>query len=417
MSGSCIQCRISNTETPCPHVGDINPKERDTLNNLLAETIGPRYELVSRLGAGAFGDVFKALDTSLDRDVAIKRVRLDTFTDPANRDEVRNRFIREAKLAAKLNHPNIVTIYDIVDATTAHFIIMEFVDGPTLQHEIKRKKRLTLDETTQILTQAADALDHAHQHTIVHRDVTPANIMLESSRWVKMADFGTARSETSSNITTTGIILGTPNYMSPEQARGETTIDRRSDLFSLGCILYECLSGKKPFRAESQIATLMRIVNEEHPKLDHEALGLHGDISGLMSKALSKDPNKRFSSATELVQALKELPKQEVRSEAEKDADIIELQEEHVEPKTVKTKAVKVEVKGKKAEVKQAGAESKGEEKKAKAEPKVEKAQAKPAKVETKAEKTEAKPAKVEPKVEKDQAKPAKMETGLVHAG
>ncbi len=437
MSGNCIQCRIANIDNPCPHVGEINPEERATLNKLLSETLGTRYELVSRLGAGAFGDVFKALDTSLDRDVAIKRVRLDTFTDPANREEVKNRFIREAKLAARLNHPNIVTIYDIANASSAHFIIMEFVDGPTLQHEIKRKKRLALDETIEILSQAASALDHAHQRTIVHRDVTPANIMLESSRWVKVADFGTARSETSSNITTTGIILGTPNYMSPEQARGETTIDRRTDLFSLGCILYECLSGIKPFLAESQIATLMRIVNEGPPKLDHEALGLHHDINDLMSKALAKDPNKRFASATELVQALKALPKQEVRAQVETDTDMIELQEEHIESKTVRTKVEKVAAKPEKVEAKQAKVEPKDEEKAAKAEPKAEttqpkaakadpkvekveakteKAEAKPAKVESKVEKAEAEPAKVESKVEKAEAEPAKVEPKVEEA-
>ena len=239
--------------------------------------------------------------------MAIKRIRLDRITDPENRDEARQRFLREARVSARLNHPNIVTIHDIVDKPDMSFIVMEFVDGRTLEDELNRKKRLSVEETVEILLQAAAGLDYAHDNTIVHRDVKPANIMLERSGRVMMADFGLAKSETSSNITSAGLILGTPNYMSPEQARGEADVGTRTDVFSLGAIVYECLSGERPFRAKNTVATLLRIVKDDTPRLECEKLGLHPGIGVVLRRAMAKVPSERFATAGEFMRALESI--------------------------------------------------------------------------------------------------------------
>jgi serine/threonine protein kinase len=273
----------------------------------LPDVVAARYEIVSTLGTGSFSEVYRANDTMLDRAVAIKRIRLNDLADRTERDEVRARFVREAKLAAKLKHANVVTIYDFVDTSTMSFIIMELVEGSTL-HELRKKNtRFSLEETIDILTQVADAVDYAHRLGVIHRDIKPANILIESSGCVKVTDFGIAKSCASSNITTTGTILGTPNYMSPEQARGDLDLDGRSDVFSLGCVLYECLSGEKPFRSDSAVGTLMQVVNGNIPTLDPRSLGVHVDIQKVLNRALAANPSRRYGSGEEMIQALKSL--------------------------------------------------------------------------------------------------------------
>jgi serine/threonine protein kinase/tetratricopeptide (TPR) repeat protein len=275
----------------------------------LARALGDRYQFVSRLGGGAFGEVYRVHDTMLERDVAVKRVRLDAFAEPAQRNELRERTIREAKVAAKLKHPNIVTIYDVVDRPDMSFIIMEFIEGITLARILKDQGRLSVEETLRILDQTASALDFAHKKGIVHRDIKPANIMVEASdREVKVTDFGIAKSDSFTELTAAGSVLGTPNYMSPEQARGEAAIDFRADLFSLGCVLYECLVGKKAFAGKNVMATLMGIMNEPPRSFDPAPLGLHPGIEGVLKRGLAKDAGERYSTAAELVQALRSLP-------------------------------------------------------------------------------------------------------------
>ncbi len=273
------------------------------------QALGSRYEFSSRLGAGAFGEVYCLWDTLLEREVAVKRVRMDIFTEPAQQNELRERTVREAKVAAKLKHPHIVTVFDVVDRPDMSFIIMEYIEGRTLARVLKDEGRLSLDETISILGQAASALDFAHRKGVVHRDVKPANIMIEaSSGVVKVMDFGIAKSDGFSELTAAGSVLGTPNYMSPEQARGESTIDFRTDLFSFGCDVYECLVGQKAFAGSSAVTTMLAIVNEPPRAFDNEALGLHSNIADILQRALAKDPNERFSSASELIEALRSLP-------------------------------------------------------------------------------------------------------------
>jgi serine/threonine-protein kinase len=299
-------------------VGGSNPPERKdeglpelTLpgaapapgDRTLAGLLGERYRAVGRLGAGAFGEVYRAHDSVLGRDVAIKRIRLEAFVEPAQLEDVKRRFLREAQVAARLRHPNIVTTHDIV-ATPETFIVMELVEGQTLQSLLQSRQRLPLDETVGLLAQAALALDHAHANQVVHRDVKPGNIMIEPSGQVKVMDFGIAKAETGTNLTSTGSIMGTPNYMSPEQAQG-LKVDGRSDLFSLGCVLYECLTGRKPFQGESITAILLKILREDPPLADLAGTSVPQGIDTVLRRAMAKDPAARYASGAELVDALR----------------------------------------------------------------------------------------------------------------
>ncbi len=269
----------------------------------LAGLLGGRYRTLARLGAGAFGEVYRAHDGVLGREVAIKRIRLEAFVEPAQLEEVKQRFLREAQVVARLRHPNIVTTHDIVSSPVTSFIVMELVEGRTLQALLAARRRLPLDETQRLLAQVAAALDHAHANGVVHRDVKPANVMVEPSGHVKVMDFGIAKAEAGTNLTATGLIMGTPNYMSPEQARG-AKVDARSDLFSLGCVLYECLTGVRPFEAESVTGILVRILTEEPPPVDFDATGLPRAVGDVLRSAMAKDPAARFASGAELVAAL-----------------------------------------------------------------------------------------------------------------
>jgi serine/threonine-protein kinase len=246
--------------------------------------------------------VFLAHDRLLGRDVAIKRIRLEAFADPGQLEEVKRRFLREAQVAARLRHPAIVTTHDIVASPASSFIVMELVAGETLQDRLAARGRLDLEETLRIAEQVGAALDHAHASGVVHRDVKPANVMIEPSGAVKVMDFGIAK-EAGGNLTASGLVLGTPNYMSPEQARGEA-VDARSDLFSLGCVVYECLTGRRPFEAASVASILVRVLTEEPPSPDEAVLGLPPGTAAVLRRATAKDPSARFPSAKAMVGAL-----------------------------------------------------------------------------------------------------------------
>jgi tRNA A-37 threonylcarbamoyl transferase component Bud32 len=270
----------------------------------LAGLLGERYRIVSRLGAGAFGEVYRARDSVLGRDVAVKRIKLDAFVEPALLEDVKQRFSREAQVAARLRHPNIVITHDIVQTPAMSFIVMELVEGRTLQALLAERGRLPLGETIGLVAQVAAALDHAHASGVVHRDVKPANIMIEPGGQLKVMDFGIAKLDTGANLTSTGSIMGTPNYMSPEQAKG-LRVDGRSDLFSLGCLLYECLTGAKPFQGESVSVILVKILTEEPHPVDLAAAGLPAEIGSVLRRAVAKDPAARYASGKELVDALR----------------------------------------------------------------------------------------------------------------
>jgi serine/threonine protein kinase len=273
----------------------------------LPQIPGGRYHIVERLSTGALGGVYKALDTILDRPVAVKCINLDTPFADHGPDELRERFVREARIAARLQHPNIVTIYDIVATADRGFIIMECIEGQSLESLITERKRLPMPEALHVLTQLASAIDYAHSRNVVHRDVKPVNILVSSSLWVWVTDFGIAKSELSTNLTMAGGVLGTPDYMSPEQAKGED-VDARSDLFSLGCILFECVTGEKPFRSPSLTGVLLSIINDDPVfPLNWKSLGLPNGLKPVLHHALEKDREKRYRTGAELVAALRAL--------------------------------------------------------------------------------------------------------------
>jgi serine/threonine protein kinase len=275
--------------------------------NSLPQIPGGRYHIVERLSTGAIGGVYKALDTILDRPVAVKCINLDTPFADHSPDELRERFVREARIAARLQHPNIVTIYDIVATSDRGFIIMEFIEGQSLESLLAERKRLAMPDALRVLTQLSDAIDYAHSRNVVHRDVKPVNILVSPSLWVWVTDFGIAKSELSTNLTMAGGVLGTPDYMSPEQAKGED-VDARSDLFSLGCILFECVTGERPFRSPSLTGVLLSIINDEPVfPVNWLNLGLPEGLKPVLHHALEKDREKRYPTGSALVEAIAHL--------------------------------------------------------------------------------------------------------------
>jgi len=263
--------------------------------------IAGRYEIEKKLGAGAFGTVFKAKDRELGRMVAIKTIRLEGLAaSTSSLEDLLKRFKQEAQVAARLRHPNVVMLYDIGTWEGMSYISMEFVDGVGLDRVIKGAGKMATERAAAIGAQVADALEAAHKHGIVHRDIKPANIMIEPGDHVKVTDFGIAKvTDSAEHLTITGSLLGTPSYMSPEQARGGA-IDGRSDLFSVGCILYEMVSGQRAFRGDSITALLFKIITEEPPSLRELDPTVSDEMLRIIGKALSKAPETRYQSGREL---------------------------------------------------------------------------------------------------------------------
>lgn len=260
-----------------------------------------RYEILSELGRGAMGVVYKAIDPLIDRTVAIKTIQLDL-----SRDELANfeeRFYREAKSAGRLNHPNIVTIYDVGKTDHTAYIAMEFLEGQLLKEVLDVHTALPIDKIVDIAAQVADGLAYAHEKGIVHRDIKPANIMLVRGDVVKITDFGIAQMPTGSR-TLAGTVLGSPKYMAPEQVVGKT-VDGRSDLFSLGVVLYEMLTGESPFNGDNINTTMYRIVNEAPLPPKTITPRIPAVFNTIVGKALAKNPGERYQNASELARDLR----------------------------------------------------------------------------------------------------------------
>ncbi len=268
------------------------------------EKIG-KYEIIDLLGKGAMGIVYKALDPDIGREVAIKTIRFDLISDDEEKDELMLRFIREARAAGKLVHPNIITIHDVGKEKDMTYIVMQCIEGPSLQNLITSKKKLSAQEIIKLMIQLCDALNFAHESGIVHRDIKPANILLDNSGKPHICDFGVAHVEMST-ITQTGATIGTPSYMSPEQVMGKK-IDKRSDIFSIGAILYELLTGRRPFEGESITTVIYKIVNEEAQPLTQFKKELPSEFEQIIRKALAKDPDDRYGSCAELAADLKKI--------------------------------------------------------------------------------------------------------------
>ena len=268
------------------------------------ERIG-RYKIVGELGRGAMGVVYHAIDPNIGRPVAIKTIRLTDVRNPAEQNKLRERLFREARSAGMLSHPGIVTIYDVEQQDDLAFIAMEFVDGPTLDEVLSRDTPIRPEQMFSILGQTAVALDYAHQKGIVHRDIKPANIMIASDGTTKITDFGIAKITASEQFTMTGSIVGTPHYMSPEQVQGKP-VDGRSDQFSLAVIVYEMLTGEKPFTGEHLTTVVFRIVAEEPPLPRRINPSMTAPIEAVLKRVLSKKPDQRYRTCSEFIDALEQ---------------------------------------------------------------------------------------------------------------
>ncbi len=259
-----------------------------------------RYQILSELGKGAMGVVYKATDPNIGRTVAIKTLRLDLHGMEA--DEMLQRFKNEARAAGVMNHPNIITIYDAGEIEGMFYIAMEFIEGQTLAELLKQEKMLPLERIIDVVCQTCAGLDYAHERGIIHRDIKPANLMIAGSL-VKIMDFGIAKGG-GSGMTSTGQVVGTPNYMSPEQVKGKP-LDGRSDLFSLGVVLYEMLTGERPFAGQNVTTIIYKIVNEV-PAGPHDLDStVHPGLTAVVMKALAKAPEQRYATGADFARDLK----------------------------------------------------------------------------------------------------------------
>lgn len=267
----------------------------------MADMLG-KYELRQVLGKGAMGTVYEGFDPIIARRVAIKTVRLPDAEDEEAQEELA-RFKREAQAAGRLSHPNIVGVFDYGETTEIAYIVMEFVDGTTLKHVVDRNERFELAEVVRIMEALMAGLQFSHDRGVVHRDIKPANLMLTKDGEVKIADFGIARIE-SSSMTQAGTMLGTPSYMSPEQFMGQT-VDERTDLYSSGVLLYQLLTGEKPFEG-GLTAIMHKVLNTEPPVPSALSVTVPQSFDAVVRKAMAKRPDDRFATAREFAQAVRE---------------------------------------------------------------------------------------------------------------
>ena len=266
-----------------------------------------RYVIQSEIGRGAMGVVYKALDSVLERPVAVKTVNITLEREYA--DKYEKRFYQEAKSAGILNHPNIVTIHDVGKAGDVVFMAMEYIEGVELKTLIGEGRPLRLPQAVSIAAQVAEGLAFAHQRGVVHRDIKPANIMVVANGPVKITDFGIARMRGTGDLTQTGMLLGSPKYMSPEQVIGKRA-DHRSDIFSLGVILYEMLVGAAPFNGENVTALMYQIVNFVPPVPSSLNNAVPELLDYIVAKSIAKPLEERYQDAAELARDLRECERQ-----------------------------------------------------------------------------------------------------------
>ena len=296
------------------------------VERLKIESSFGRYRIIEKIGEGGMGEVYLADDTRLERKVALKVLPAEI----AKNSDRMERFVREAKAASSLNHPNIAHIYDIGDVDGVNYISMEYVEGHTLRDEF-RQKGVDIRRLLKYLIQVAEGLAKAHAAGIVHRDLKPENMMISRDGYAKILDFGLAKllegtgthdgggeAETAilqSPLSTPGMILGTAGYMSPEQAKGKKDIDQRSDIFSFGCVLYEAVTGKQPFAADSVVESLHKIINDSPRPIAEIDASLPADLARVLRRCLAKDPEERFQTIKDAAIELREI-RRDMKSDA-----------------------------------------------------------------------------------------------------
>src|SRR5216117_843244 len=284
----------------------MNDAADKALATRMSQALGSSYTLEGEIGRGGMGVVFNARDERLKRQVAIKVLPPEL----AFREEIRLRFVREAETAARLSHPHIVPIHSVGESPDGLvYFVMAYVDGESLGAKLKRRGRLPPDESRRIMQETADALGAAHAFGIIHRDVKPDNILLEGSRGrVVVTDFGIAKALSSTTggatLTATGVAIGTPHYMSPEQAAGDREIDGRSDIYSLGVVAYQMLAGELPFQAPTVPGILMKHITERPPLITDRRPEVPEDLAACVMRSLEKDPEARWPTADALRRAL-----------------------------------------------------------------------------------------------------------------
>ncbi|MEL7498163.1 MAG: protein kinase [Planctomycetota bacterium] len=307
----CPQCgivirvveQIDEDEVTCSGCGSsiaVDSKRTRSFRSPINKKIG-RFNILALVGAGGFGNVYRAKDTVLNRHVALKVPRVDSFNDVHHR----SRFIREAKHAAKLRHANIVQVYEILDESSLPVIVTEFVDGMTLG-DLVGHRRIEPREAAKMMITTAEAIHYAHQQHVIHRDIKPSNILLDQDQTPMIADFGLAKDEQAEiTITIHGEVLGTPAYMSPEQARGENNkVDQRTDVYSLGVVMYQMLSGELPFRGSRRML-LHQLLNEDPKPIRTLNDLVPRELDTIVAKAMDKEVAKRYDSAQELADDLR----------------------------------------------------------------------------------------------------------------
>src|SRR2546428_2838375 len=267
----------------------------------LKTALADRYAIERALGSGGMATVYLADDLKHHRKVAVKVLRpeLAAALGP-------DRFLREVEIAAKLNHPHILALYDSGEADGFLFYVMPYIRGESLRRKLGREKQLPIDEALRITGQVASALDHAHQREVIHRDIKPENVLLYEGEAV-VADFGIAlavRAAADERLTQTGLVVGTPEYMSPEQAAGEREVDGRSDVYSLGCLLYETLAGEPPYMGPTAQSVIAKRLADPVPSIRRLRAAVPSAVEHALVKALARHPADRFASAGAFVQAL-----------------------------------------------------------------------------------------------------------------
>lgn len=262
---------------------------------LIGRSLNGRYKVIRTIGGGGMAHVYLARDMILDRDVAIKVLRYDF----AGEDEFLRRFQREAQAASSLVHPNIVSIYDVGEEETIHFIVMEYVDGMTLKEYIQQHSPVPYEKVIDIMKQMTGAVAFAHQHSIIHRDIKPHNMLIDRDGTVKMTDFGIAMALSATSITQTNAVLGSVHYISPEQAKGGMAT-KKSDIYALGIVMYELLTGKLPFSGESAVSIALKHLQAETPSVKQMYPGIPQSIENIVLRATAKDPFHRYTSAEEM---------------------------------------------------------------------------------------------------------------------